>query len=125
MSTGLIVILLFAISYGVKLYVSHLEEIKKDCRYFRKNIDYSFTWPNFCKIWLAGIAGGLMGGMTGVGSGSLMVPVLILFNVEPRTASATSGFMKLYISAASVILSYICNLVHNNNFEIRGTNRIN
>ena len=63
---------------------------------------------NFCKIWLAGIAGGLMGGMTGVGSGSLMVPVLIIFNVEPRTASATSGFMKLYISAASVILAYIC-----------------
>jgi uncharacterized membrane protein YfcA len=99
---------LFVISYGVKQYVSHLEKEKRNCRYFRKNLDYSYTWSNFSKIWLAGIAGGLMGGMTGVGSGSLMVPVLILFNVEPRTASATSGFMKLYISAASVILAYIC-----------------
>jgi uncharacterized membrane protein YfcA len=53
-----------------------------------------------------------MGGMTGVGSGSLMVPVLIIFNIEPRTASATSGFMKLYISAASVLLAYLCRIFY-------------
>jgi uncharacterized membrane protein YfcA len=111
MSTGLIVVLLFIISYGVKLYISKLEQTKRNCKYFDSSIDYSFTWKYFGQIWAAGIAGGLMGGMTGVGTGSLMVPVLMIFNVEPRTASATSGFMKLYVSAASVLLAYICNLI--------------
>ena len=48
-----------------------------------------------------------MGGMLGVGAGSLMVPLLIMFHVNPRVAAATSGFSKLFISAATVLLADI------------------
>lgn len=37
-----------------------------------------------------------------------MVPTLILFDVNSRVAAATSGFSKLFISAATVILAYEC-----------------
>ena len=45
-----------------------------------------------------------------------MVPLLILFEVNPRIAAATSGFSKLFISAASVILAYL-GIIYNINID--------
>lgn len=106
-TTALIVVLLFLFGYLIKMYVTYIQQKKMNCHYFRENVDKIYTWLYYFKMWIAGMAGGLMGGMTGVGSGSLMVPTMIIFEVEPRVASATSGFSKLFISAATVILVYI------------------
>jgi hypothetical protein len=57
-------------------------------------------------------AGKLDQSLKGVGSGSLMVPLLILFNVNSRVAAATSGFSKLFISAATVVLALVGKSYH-------------
>lgn len=41
--------------------------------------------------------------MLGVGAGLVVVPVLLLLNVQTRVAAATSGFMYFFISFTSIL----------------------
>jgi uncharacterized membrane protein YfcA len=41
--------------------------------------------------------------MVGSGAGLVMVPAMLLINMNPRVASATSGTMYFFISATSIL----------------------
>lgn len=63
----------------MKHYLQNLVNIKKEIGYFNELIDIDFSKDRlFYYIWLSGLGGGLMGGMTGFGSGAIIVSMLIV-----------------------------------------------
>ena len=58
-------------------------------------------------ICLGGLGAGLIQGILGVGSGTFIMGVLLGYNLDPRVASATSGYQIFFIGAASFIETFI------------------
>lgn len=54
---------------------------------------------------------GFMSGMIGVGAGLVIVPVLLLINVHPRVAAATSGMMYFFISSTSILTTILSKIL--------------
>ncbi|CAK84040.1 unnamed protein product (macronuclear) [Paramecium tetraurelia] len=106
-TTGMIIVVLLLISYGIKYHLGRETKTKIEIGYFNEKVDFNFIESKFFMIvWISGFLGGIMGGMTGVGAGAIIVSILILQNVNSRVASATGGFQKLFISLFTTILSY-------------------
>ncbi|CAD8115899.1 unnamed protein product [Paramecium primaurelia] len=106
-TTGMIIVVLLLISYGIKYHLGRETKTKIEIGYFNEKVDFNFIESRFFMIvWISGFLGGIMGGMTGVGAGAIIVSILILQNVNSRVASATGGFQKLFISLFTTILSY-------------------
>ena len=69
------------------------------------------------RLWVIGFTSSLMGGLTvikciivkGLGSGSILVSLIMLTGIQPRVAAATSGFVKVLISTSSLVLALVCN----------------
>ena len=58
-------------------------------------------------IALGGFTAGMVQGILGVGSGTFIMGVLLSYNLDPRVASATSGYQIFFIGAASFIETFI------------------
>ena len=56
---------------------------------------------------LGGTSAGLVQGILGVGSGTFIMGVLLAYDLDPRVASATSGYQIFFIGAASFIETFI------------------
>lgn len=52
---------------------------------------------------VAGFIAGIISGVVGVGAGLILVSAMLLFKMNPRVSSATSGTMYFFISATSII----------------------
>jgi len=50
---------------------------------------------------------GFIAGMTGMGAGLVIVPILLLLGIHTRVASATSGFMYFFISFSAIVTTII------------------
>ena len=57
----------------------------------------------FLMIALGGMTAGFVQGILGVGSGTFIMLVLLAYNIDPRAASATSGYQIFFIGAASFV----------------------
>lgn len=57
-------LLLFVFSFTIKLYITWQQNRKIAVGYFNEEVDYLYNWTNYGKIWLAGMMGGFMGGLT-------------------------------------------------------------
>lgn len=57
----------------------------------------------FFMISLGGMAAGFVQGILGVGSGTFIMAVLLSYKIDPRVASATSGYQIFFIGAASFV----------------------
>ena len=55
----------------------------------------------FLMISIGGLMAGLVQGILGVGSGTFIMLVLLSYNIDPRVASATSGYQIFFIGSAS------------------------
>ena len=73
---------------------------------YEPNIDLSEK-RKFFMICLGGLGAGLVQGILGVGSGTFIMGVLLAYNLDPRVASATSGYQIFFIGAASFIETFI------------------
>lgn len=65
----------------------------------------------FGLIGLGGFTAGLVQGILGVGSGTFIMGVFLTFNLNPRVASATSGYQIFFIGAASFTEGFITNSI--------------
>ena len=54
-------------------------------------------------IIFGGLLAGFVQGILGVGSGTVVMLVLLTYNFDARVASATSGFQIFFIGAASFV----------------------
>lgn len=54
-------------------------------------------------IALGGLSAGLVQGMFGVGSGTFTMAIFLSYNLDPRVASATSGYQIFFIGTGSFI----------------------
>lgn len=89
----MIIFVLLLISYAIKYHLSRETKTKIQANYFNEKIDFNFIESKFfLTVWFSGLIGGIMGGMTGVGAGAIIVSILLLQNVNSRVASATGGF---------------------------------
>jgi hypothetical protein len=75
--------------------------------YYEK-IGYNYGFPLgqtkiICIIAAGGIVGGLLQGIIGLGSGHCMVGSLLYLGLNPKVASATSGYMIVFIGLSSLI----------------------
>jgi uncharacterized membrane protein YfcA len=52
---------------------------------------------------LGGFGAGFTQGVLGVGSGTVVMAALLSFPINPRSASATSGYQILFIGFASLV----------------------
>lgn len=59
------------------------------------------------KEWAAGAiigaVSGYIGGLLGVGGGNIIVPILIWIGIDPKNASASSGFIVIFSSFAAFL----------------------
>jgi len=56
----------------------------------------------FIKIYLTGLASGIISGMIGLGAGLVMVPTLLYLEIHPRVSSATSAFNYVFIALTNL-----------------------
>ena len=61
----------------------------------------------FLMIALGGLSAGFIQGILGVGSGTFIMLVLLSYNIDPRSASATSGYQIFFIGAASFVEAFV------------------
>jgi uncharacterized membrane protein YfcA len=62
-------------------------------------------------IFVGGFLGGLVQGIIGAGSGTMMLGALIYSGLDPKVAAATSGFQIFFIGASSLIQAYANSLI--------------
>ena len=99
----------------ILLTLAYLQLIKKKLsRQFQEfnklRISYNLDLSKnkiFTLIGLGGLSAGLVQGILGVGSGTFIMGVFLAFNLDPRVASATSGYQIFFVGAASFLEGFI------------------
>ena len=104
---GLVFLLLVTLAY---LFFVRYTLRKRFTEYNRLgilvNLDLSLL-KEFSLIALGGFSAGMIQGILGVGSGTFIMAIFLTFNLNPRVASATSGFQVFFIGSASFIEGFI------------------
>jgi len=60
---------------------------------------------------LASVIIGLVAGLVGLGGGEFMVPLLLEFGLQPRVATATSGFLILFSTSSNIVHYLVANIM--------------
>lgn len=60
---------------------------------------------------LASVIIGLVAGLVGLGGGEFMVPLLLEFGLQPRVATATSGFLILFATSSNIVHYLVANIM--------------
>ena len=73
---------------------------------YRPNVNLS-SKKTFFMMALGGFSAGMVQGILGVGSGTFTMAIFLSYNLDPRVASATSGYQIFFIGAGSFIETFI------------------
>ncbi|CAO2830298.1 unnamed protein product [Amaranthus hypochondriacus] len=66
-----------------------------------------WTVSKLLLYFITGIVAGVIGGMLGIGGGTILTPLFLELGIHPQVASATSAFTMLFSSSMSVVQYYI------------------
>ncbi|XP_057528532.1 sulfite exporter TauE/SafE family protein 3-like [Amaranthus tricolor] len=66
-----------------------------------------WTLSKVLLFFFTGIVAGVIGGMLGIGGGTILTPLFLELGIHPQVASATSAFAMLFSSSMSVVQYYI------------------
>ncbi|KAL4483024.1 hypothetical protein ABPG74_019050 [Tetrahymena malaccensis] len=87
----------------IYLQQKNLHEYKILIKYEFDRQDFKFSNYNFFILSLSGLVAGSVTGMLGMGSGLIILPILLYLGCHTRVCSSTSGFMYLFIGGTSII----------------------
>lgn len=106
---GLLVLVAMTFGYlhFLRVHLAHKFEEYKSL-FIPFNIDLS-QGKLFRAIGLGAFSAGMVQGILGVGSGTVIMGVFLALNLNPRVASATSGYQVFFIGAASFVEGFITN----------------
>lgn len=89
------------------------KKLRRQYKLYRKfNIQFDLDLckrKTFMMIALGGLSAGFVQGILGVCSGTFIMLVLLSYNIDPRVASATSGYQIFFIGGASFVEAFVTN----------------
>lgn len=91
--------------------VLHYYFLRKRFLFYQK-IQYKYPVDlsvpkNYILLSLGGLLGGFSSGLLGLGCGHIMILFMGIIGVQPKVASATSGYQILFIGSASLIQAVV------------------
>jgi uncharacterized membrane protein YfcA len=95
--------LLIAISIGISYYLHKRHNFKEMNGYIFQQGDIRWTRRNLVVMSVVSLVAGLLAGLLGIGGGMVFGPLMLEFHVLPEVAAATSSFMILFTSIATII----------------------
>lgn len=101
----LYMVIYISLTIGLVVYLMKREKKKQECGFVYLPNDFKFDL-RFCLGIIAICFGaGLLTSTLAVGSGLVMVPLFLYFKFHPRLAGAESGFLIIWLSLNSMVIS--------------------
>jgi hypothetical protein len=109
MTAQFIWMLMFAVVYGIKLLSDQTARRAVDYPYLHDDVVWDIAALRFFGI--ATLLGGVVAGLIGIGGGMVLGPLMLVRNVPPTVASATTATMMVLTSSSVAIIFCTSGLV--------------
>jgi uncharacterized membrane protein YfcA len=101
--------LAFAVVYGYKLLVDQRARRMVGYPYYADDVVWDIPALRFFGV--ATFLGGIVAGLIGIGGGMVLGPLMLVMNIHPRVASATTATMMVLTSSSVAIIFVTSGLV--------------